>query len=102
MAHPILEMETAGIARVAAEMGLPLVSVRSISDGPQAPIPFNLEAVLDEEANFRVGAMLRIVLRNPRIIFQSQKLMQNSEKAADHAARAVIAMLSQPSPIISP
>jgi len=102
MAHPILEMETAGIAQVAAEMGIPVVSVRSISDGPQAPIPFDLEAVLDEEANFRIGEMLRIVLRNPQFIFQSRKMMQNSKKAADHAARAVIAMLSQPSPVISP
>ena len=102
MDHPILEMETAGIAQVAAEMGIPLVSVRSISDGPQAPIPFDLEAVLDEEANFRIGEMLRIVLRHPQIIFQSRQMMRNSTKAADHAARAVIAMLSQPSPIICP
>ncbi len=102
IAHPILEMETAGIAQVAAEMRIPLVSVRSISDGPQAPIPFNLESVLDEEANFRIGAMLRMVLRNPQIIFQSRTMMQNSGKAADHAAKAVIAMLSQPTPLISP
>jgi nucleoside phosphorylase len=102
MAHPILEMETAGIAQVAAEMAIPLVSVRSISDGPQAPIPFDLESVLDEEANFLIGPMLRMVLRNPQIVFQSGQIVQNSRKAADHAARAVIAMLSQPSPIISP
>lgn len=102
MPHPILEMETAGIAQVAAEMGIPLVSVRSISDGPQAPIPFDLEAVLDEEANFRIGEMLRTVLRRPQIILQFQPMMQNSRKAADHAARAVIAMLSHPSPIIAP
>ena len=37
--HPILEMETAGIAQVAAEKGIPLLSLRAISDGPHAPIP---------------------------------------------------------------
>jgi adenosylhomocysteine nucleosidase len=99
---PVLEMETAGIAQVAAEMGVPLVSIRSISDGPQSPIPFDLEAMLDENDNFRIGKILVMVLRNPRVIFQSWQMMQNSRKAADHAARALVAVLSQPSPIISP
>ena len=102
MAHPILEMETAGIARVAAGMGIPLASIRSISDGPQAPIPFDLEAVIDEEYELRLGRMLVMALRNPRIIFQSRRIMLNSRKAANHAARAVVAALSQPSPAISP
>jgi adenosylhomocysteine nucleosidase len=101
IAHPILEMETAGIAEVAARMGIPLVSIRSVSDGPQAPIPFDLEAVIDEEYNLRIGRMLMMVLRNPRIAFQSRRIMLNSKKAADHAARAVVAALSQPSPAIS-
>ncbi len=94
IAHPILEMETAGIGQVAAEMGIPLVSIRSVSDGPQAPIPFDLAAVMDEESNIRMSEMLRLVLRRPQIIFQSRQLMQNSGKAAENAARAVIAILS--------
>jgi adenosylhomocysteine nucleosidase len=101
IAHPILEMETAGIAQVAAEMGIPLVSIRSVSDGPQAPIPFDLEAVIDEKYNLRIGRMLMMVLRNPRIVFQSRRIMLNSRKAADHAARAVVAALSQLSPALS-
>ena len=101
MANPVLEMETAGIAQVAAEMGIPLVSIRSISDGPQSPIPFDLEGILDENYNFRIGKMLMMVLRRPQIIFQSWRMMENSRKAADHAARALVAALSQPSPIVS-
>jgi len=102
MPNPILEMETAGIAQVAAEAGVPLVSIRSISDGPQAPIPLDLEAVLDENDNLRIGRMLMIILRHPQIILQSRQMMQNSRKAADHAAKALFAALSQPAPIISP
>jgi len=102
MPHPVLEMETAGIAQVAAEMGIPLVSIRSISDGPRSPIPLDLEAVMDDEYNFRIGRMLMMVLRRPQIILQSRKMMQNSRKAADHAAKALVAALSQPSPVISP
>jgi adenosylhomocysteine nucleosidase len=102
MSNPILEMETAGIAQVAAEFGIPLVSIRSISDGPQAPIPLDLEAILDENDTFRIGRMLMMVLRRPQIILQSRQMMQNSRKAADHAARALVAALREPSPIISP
>jgi adenosylhomocysteine nucleosidase len=101
MTHPVLEMETSGIAQVASEMGIPLVSIRSISDGPQAPIPFDLEAILDESYNLRKGKMLGIVLRNPKILLQSRRMRRNSRIAADHAARALVAALSQPSPVIS-
>lgn len=100
MAHPVLEMETAGIAQVAAEVGIPLVSIRSVSDGPQAPIPFDLEAVLDDEYNFRTGKMLMLVLRSPRIILQSRQVARNSRKAADCAAKVLLAVLSQPSPVL--
>jgi adenosylhomocysteine nucleosidase len=99
--HPILEMETAGIAQVAAEMGIPLVSIRSISDGPQAPIPFDLEAVLDEKYNLRIGKLLMQVLRRPHIIFQSRQMLRNSRIAADHAAKALVAALSQPNSLCS-
>jgi nucleoside phosphorylase len=102
MLHPVLEMETAGIAQVAAERGTPLLSIRSISDGPKSPIPFNLEAMMDDDYNFRLDRMLMMVLRRPQIIFQSHHMMQNSRKAADHAARALVAVLSHPSPVIIP
>lgn len=101
MVNPILEMETAGIAHVAARMGIPLVSIRSVSDGPQAPIPFSLEAAIDEKYNLRIGKILTMVLHNPRIVLQSRRIVQNSRTAADHAARAVVAVLSQPLPAIS-
>jgi adenosylhomocysteine nucleosidase len=102
MSHPILEMETSGIAQVAAERGIPLVSIRSVSDGPQAPIPFDLEAVMDEKYNLRIGKLLMMVLRSPQIILRLRRTMLNSGKAADHAAKALVALLSQPSPVISP
>jgi adenosylhomocysteine nucleosidase len=102
IANPVLEMETVGIAQIAAEKGIPLLSIRSISDDPQSPIPLDLEAVMDDEYNFRIGEMIKTVLRHPGIILQSRQMLQNSRKAADHAAMALVAALSQPSPITSP
>jgi adenosylhomocysteine nucleosidase len=101
MHNPVLEKETAGIAQVAAEAGIPLLSIRSISDGPQAPIPFDLEEILNEEYNYRIGEMLLMVLRNPRILLQARQMLRNSRTAADHAARALVAALSQPAVLLS-
>jgi adenosylhomocysteine nucleosidase len=96
MTHPILEMETAGIAQVAAENGIPLLSLRAISDGPRAPIPFDLGDMMDENANLRVGRMLKALVRHPGILLQSGKLIRNTRVAADNAAIALVALLSQP------
>ena len=93
--HPILEMETAGIAQVAAEVGIPLLSLRAISDGPRAPIPFDLGEVMDEDANLRTGRLLKMIVRNPRIVLQSRRMMRNNRIAAYNAAIALVAALSQ-------
>jgi adenosylhomocysteine nucleosidase len=95
MPHAILEMETAGIAQAAEENGIPLFSLRAISDGPRAPIPFDLGAMLDKDANLKINRILRVVCRSPRILFQFRKLMRNSKIAAGNAAAALMAALSQ-------
>ena len=95
MSHPVLEMETAGIAQVAMEKGIPLLSLRAISDGPCAPLPFNLGEMMDEDANLHVGKMLKFVVCHPRIILQSRQLMRNTSIATDNAASALVAALSQ-------
>jgi adenosylhomocysteine nucleosidase len=92
--HPILEMETAGIAQVAAEVGIPLLSLRSISDGPRAPIPFDLGEIMDEDANLKAARLMQMILRNPGIVLQSRHMLRNNRIAADNAAIALMAALS--------
>lgn len=94
MLHPILEMETAGIAQVAAEKGIPLLSLRAISDGPRVPIPLNLGEVMDEDANLQAGRMLKVMIRHPGVVFQSWRLIRNTRIAVDNAAIALVAALS--------
>jgi len=93
MTHPVLEMETAGIAQVATQNDIPLLSIRAISDGPRAPIPINLDEMLDKDANLKVGRLLKAVIRHPGILVQSRQLMVNTQRAADNAAMALVAAL---------
>ncbi len=98
--NPILEMETSGIASVAAEKGLPLLCLRSISDGPKAPIPFNLEKMMDENDNTRTEDIIKTIFGHPRMLPQLVRMGRNYRKAADNAALALFAALSQPGPVL--
>ena len=102
MENPILEMETAGIAGAAAERGIPLLSLRGISDGPRAPIPFNLEAMMDEQEALRSGEIIKKLLGHPQLVPSLVRMGRNTRKAADAAALALVAALSQPGPVITP
>ena len=99
--NPVLEMETAGILPVAEESGIPLVVLRSVSDGPLAPLPFDLGTVMDEDYNLQPGRLLLAVLKHPRLLLQSGRMLKNSRIAADNAAIAVAAVLGQLLPLIS-
>ena len=89
-------METAGIAQVAVEKGISLLSLRAISDGPRAPLPFNLGEMMDEDANLHAGKMLKFVVCHPGIVLQFRQLIRNTSIATDNAAIALVAALSQP------
>jgi hypothetical protein len=93
-------METAGIAGAAAEREIPLLSLRAISDGPRAPIPFDLEKMLDEQDNLRTGEILKTIFGHPQILPALLRNGRNSRKAADNAALALVAALSQPGPVV--
>ena len=102
LTNPILEMETVGIAELAAQQGIPLLSLRAISDGPRAPIPFDLEAMMDEQYNLHTGKILRTILGHPQMLPQLMRMGRNTNLAADNAAIALIAALSLPGPVLSP
>ena len=96
MANPVLEMETAGIAQAAAQQGIPLLCLRAISDGPRSPIPFDLEVMMDEDYNLRISKIIKTITGHPQMIPQLVRMGRNTAKAAENAAIALIAVLSQP------
>ncbi|MGA2479106.1 MAG: phosphorylase, partial [Spirochaetia bacterium] len=87
-----VEMETFGIAQVAVERGIPLHSLRSISDSPEEPIPFTMGG--GEDFHLKPLTLLGAVLRNPRIIGPLLRLKNNSAKAAGNLAAVVFAILA--------
>ncbi len=92
-AQPVLEMESAAVARIAAGANIPLVAVRGISDGADEELGFSIGEFTDREMNISVWKVLRTMAAKPRIIPQLFRLARNSKKAGDNLAVALTALL---------
>ena len=92
--NPVLEMETAAIAQAAAQYNVPLMALRGVSDNPRQPLPIHPDAVMDENYQLRVGKLIRILVRHPETVLQFSRMRRNTAMAAENAAMAVIAALS--------
>jgi adenosylhomocysteine nucleosidase len=93
--HPVLEMETHGVAQAAAAAALPLLAVRALSDSVREPLPFDLAAFTDSDYNLHTSRFLGHILRHPRTFPRLLKLQANTRKAAKNAAAAVLAILTE-------
>ena len=102
LSHPVLEMETAGIALRAGEKGTPLLALRGISDPAGEELDFSIDEFTDQELNIRIGKVLATILRRPRIIPQLARLARNTGKAAENLAEALIAVIGEMSPHLNP
>ena len=90
---PVLEMETAGVARVAAEQGVPLSAMRSISDSVAEPLPFSIEGSLDQDGRLRLGRIAIAAIRDPRLIPRFARLQRNMAGAMANLVAALRAAL---------
>ena len=89
VANPVLDMETAAVAQVAAGLKIPLIAVRAISDDAGEELGFSLEELTDNELNVRIGRVLWTVARKPWIIPQLLRLARNSKLAGENLAYGV-------------
>jgi len=96
LVHPVLDMETYGIAQEAARRGIPLLSLRALSDSVREPLPFDLAALSDADHTFHPGRLLAQLIAHPGILPRLSKLRRNTRRAEENAAIAVMAVLAGP------
>lgn len=92
---PLLEMETAAIARVADEHGIPLLAIRAVSDDCNEELGFTVAEFCDENLQIRPSKVLLAILKNPWIIPQLIRLARDSKLAAEALAAAIASYLEQ-------
>jgi adenosylhomocysteine nucleosidase len=89
VANPVVEMESAAIAMIAAENGIPFAAIRSISDPASEELGFTLNEFCDSSKHIRIPRVLLTIIRKPHIIPQLFRLARNSKIAEASLARAV-------------
>ncbi len=91
--NPVLEMETAAVAKAAAKEGVPFLAVRGVSDDAGEELGFSISELSDGRMKIRLVKVLLTVARKPWIVPQMLRLARNSKKAGENLALAVVAML---------
>jgi adenosylhomocysteine nucleosidase len=79
-ANPVVEMETAAIARVATLHGIPFLALRTISDPWDEELDFSIDEFCDDSMQIRIPKVLRTIAKRPHIIPQ---LIRPGQKQPD-------------------
>lgn len=90
----VVEMESAAIAIVAVENGIPFVGIRAVSDPLNEELGFSLDEFCDDRMRIRIPKVLLTIARKPRIIPQLIRLARNSRIAGATLSQAVERLLT--------
>ncbi len=91
---PVVEMESAAVARVAASHGIPFLAMRAISDPWDEELDFSIDEFCDEAMRIRPTKVLATILCRPVIIPQLIRLARTSRLAAAGLARGMERLLA--------
>jgi len=91
--NPVLEMETAAVAKAAADEGVSFLAIRGVSDDAGEELGFSISEFTDDKMKIRIGKVFLAIARKPWIIPQLLRLAKNSKKAGENLALAITALL---------
>ncbi len=89
-----VDMESAHIASWAANLNIPMVCVRTISDRLTDVLPPGLSAVFDRDGNVRPASLLVYLLTNPLCAYRAFQLKTNFSQSMSVLARIVHPLLA--------
>jgi adenosylhomocysteine nucleosidase len=91
--NPVMEMETAAVAKAAAMKGVPFLALRGVSDDSGEEPGFSISELTGAGMNVRIGKVLWTVAKKPWIIPQMFRLAKNSAKAGENLAQAISVLM---------
>jgi len=92
---PVLEMESAPIATVAARHGIPFLGIRAVSDPWDEELLFGIEEFCDNTLQIRPLKVLVTILHRPWIVPQLIRLATGSRVAAANLAEVAAMVISR-------
>lgn len=93
----LVDMESAFVAAMAAELGIPFLCLRSVSDALGDEIDFDPTAISDSGGRISIAKVLLAVMGRPALAVSFYKAWRRSSKAGDALAEALSAILGLPS-----
>jgi adenosylhomocysteine nucleosidase len=94
----VVDMESALIARLALERGIPFICLRSISDALSDEIDFNLDEISDIEGRVKIFRVVRALVRQPRLLIAFYHAWRRSRIAGRRLGKAIADFLALPIP----
>jgi adenosylhomocysteine nucleosidase len=76
-----VDMESAAVARIAAEAGLGLFALRAICDPVERQVPLALYNMIDEVGGLRINVLLVELLRRPQLIIDLLAMQRDFSRA---------------------
>ncbi|MEN6441389.1 MAG: hypothetical protein ABFD97_22710 [Syntrophobacter sp.] len=91
-----VDMETAIIADIARERGIPFMCLRAISDGLHDELGFDLKDITGETGEVVVAKVLKTILFNPAVVIAFYWSWRRSSTAANNLGRILSDFLDLP------
>jgi adenosylhomocysteine nucleosidase len=92
-----VDMESFAILTTARSRKVPAVAIRVISDSFDRDLPVDIDTLVDEQGNVRIGGVVRYVAKHPLVVPALVRLGRESKTAAEalaHFLEAYIKKLS--------
>jgi adenosylhomocysteine nucleosidase len=91
----LVDMEAAGVARLAKMRGIPFYCIKGISDGYSDQLP-DFNRFISSDGQFKLTRFVVFVLLRPRYWHALIRMGENSRKAARNIAQSVLDFLDEP------
>lgn len=87
--NPVLEMESAVVARVAAGAGVPFIGLRAVSDDASEELGFSLEEITGDDRKVSIWRVIGLLAARPALLPQFVRLGIGSARAGRSLGRAL-------------
>jgi adenosylhomocysteine nucleosidase len=81
-----VDMESAAVARCAAEASVPMAALRAMTDGADEPLPLDFNRCLDSNGQFHLGRLILLLACRPLAVGGLIRLGRHSTRAGQALA----------------
>jgi len=90
----LVDMEAAGVARLAKMRGVPFYCVKGISDGPSDQLP-DFNNFISQDGQFKLARFILFAILRPSYWPALMRMGENSKKAARNIAQSLLNLLDE-------